>query len=184
MAEWRLWEGTDPPAFTTPGFFRAHPRIDPGEQVGHAERTEMAVAALVHLVRMGEPKLKARLLDLGCGDGSFLAAATAALPDLRMAGVDAGTQNIQHALSLGLEVVQDDFTLWPAPYIEADIVTLNEVLEHLVEPPVHLGHAATAQLSEHTVGTYLPMSDDGLLGGWHGLEATGFAHEASTRLGC
>ena len=45
-------------------------------------------------------------------------------------------------------------------------------LQHLVQPPVHLGHASAPQLSEHAVGAYLPMSDNGLLTGRHGREAT------------
>jgi Methyltransferase domain len=134
VSEWRLWEGDEPPVFTQPEFFRVHPHIHPGDQVGHAERTDMAVQAVVaHRNEVTHHSL----LDLGCGDGSFLSALSQR-PELAgwaLSGVDAGEANIQAATALGVQVMLDDFTQWAPGEIEVDgVISMNEVLEHLADP--------------------------------------------------
>jgi len=142
VTEWRLWEGEQPPEFTELNFFRTHPRIDPGEQVGHAERTAMAVQAVVDHREQATGRW---LIDLGCGDGSFLDQMLQRVVEMAgwwMMGYDAGEQNVAEARKLGLDVEREDFLDLVhergAAYDNA-VVTLNEVLEHLADPHLLLG---------------------------------------------
>lgn len=127
MTEWQLFEPGTVPHFTTPGFFEAHPWVDPAHQLGHAERTAM-VADLVRGFVAAHPV--SSLVDLGCGDGSLLGQIRD-LP-IPMWGYDAGAANRERATAAGLDVRPADLLTSPLEF--ADLIVATEVVEHLVDP--------------------------------------------------
>jgi hypothetical protein len=134
VTEWKLWEGDEPPFFTTTEFFAAHPWISPAHQIGHAERMQMVHAAFQNLYAL-DPSIKT-LTDLGCGDGSFLDLVSYA--PVRSWGYDAGVSNVEHARDKGLDVRRADIINDDLLY--GDVVTATEVVEHLVDPHTFLRH--------------------------------------------
>lgn len=77
------------------------------------------------------------VVDLGCGDGSLLAAIRPAMPDARLAGIDLSEPQIEaNRLRMpGIEWhagnLEDD--RFPAP-ARFDALTCSEVIEHLADP--------------------------------------------------
>jgi hypothetical protein len=133
VTEWKLWEGDAPPFFTTTEFFAAHPWIDPNHQIGHAERMQMVHAAFQNLM-VFDPTIKT-LTDLGCGDGSFLDL----IRDLVVGwGYDAGPANITIAEVKQLSVAVADIIKDARALTYGDVVTVTEVVEHLVDPHTFL----------------------------------------------
>lgn len=127
MAEWRLFPEGTVPEFTTPGFFTAHPWIDPVHQRGHAERIALAVAVITEVVANHPVR---DLVDLGCGDGSLLAAVKGlGVPSW---GYDLGVDNIRVARERGVDARHGDFTSGVVEY--GDLVVATEVVEHMVDP--------------------------------------------------
>lgn len=148
--EWCLFPSDTVPDFSTPEFFGAHQWVPPHGQVGHAERTAMVVAMVT------EHAGRARSLsDLGCGDGSLLAA-LAGLP-LKMWGYDAGRANVAVARGAGLDVAHRDFLT--ETVLLGDIVVMSEVLEHLADP-----HGFLAGLDADLLVVSSPSSETG---DWH-----------------
>ncbi|MEW5775030.1 MAG: methyltransferase domain-containing protein [Thermodesulfobacteriota bacterium] len=94
---------------------------------------------LDHLERFlsREAPAAGRLLDIGCGEGFFLAAFGRRFPGWRLSGLDMGGR--YRATVLGLPGVEDYFDGDPAlaagPY---DLVTLNHTLEHIPGPATYL----------------------------------------------
>lgn len=125
--EARLFEEGTIPAFTTREFFAGHPWIWPGHQLGHQQRTDM-VSGVVHRLYRDRPF--GSVSDLGCGDGSLLAA----LADLPVPawGYDAGVGNVAVAAETDLDVRLADFLTDPLDY--GELVIASEVIEHLVDP--------------------------------------------------
>jgi methionine biosynthesis protein MetW len=74
------------------------------------------------------------LLDLGCGDGSFLVSLLALVPGLDARGVDVSDAALDVARQRGLEVSRADLSD-PASELEGsyDVVTALEVIEHLAD---------------------------------------------------
>lgn len=72
------------------------------------------------------------LLDLGCGDGSFLACLRALVPDLRLEGADVSEQALDVCRGRGFDTTQIDLAQ-PGIQLsgEHDVVTLLEVIEHV-----------------------------------------------------
>lgn len=72
------------------------------------------------------------VLDLGCGDGSFLACLTEIVPGLRVRGADLSEAALETARRRGLDVVPIDLSdpSWSMPG-RHDVVTMLEVIEHL-----------------------------------------------------
>lgn len=135
MTEWRLFEEGAVPVFTTQEFFAAHPWISPAHQIGHAERMQMVLQAYRDL---SHARATEALTDLGCGDGSFLELlrASGEMPPVRAWGYDAGTGNVEVARQKGLDVRQANILTDELEY--GDIITVTEVIEHLLDPHTFL----------------------------------------------
>ena len=76
------------------------------------------------------------VVDLGCGDGSALAAATRLNPAHRFAGLDWSAAAVQRARGLGLTVLRAGVDRPGLPIADgaADVVIMSELVEHLVDP--------------------------------------------------
>ncbi len=73
------------------------------------------------------------VLDIGCGPGWFLK--TAAERGWKVQGVEPSQQAAEHARALGLNVFNTMFDDRTAPTVEhADVVHLNNMLEHVADP--------------------------------------------------
>jgi predicted TPR repeat methyltransferase len=126
--EWRLFGRLAPP-WTTPEFFTAHPWVDPADQRGHAQRTDMVADFVADVV----PAYDVRTLtDLGCGDGSLLQKIERRVK-VTAWGYDLGVQNIRVASTLRcVDARRQDFTAGGLEY--GDLLVATEVVEHLVDP--------------------------------------------------
>lgn len=79
------------------------------------------------------------LVDVGCGDGRFLAQINKALPDIRTKGVDYSDRAIHLAKSLNPTIdfeARDITKSLPTENDRYDVLTLIEVIEHI--PPADL----------------------------------------------
>ena len=75
-----------------------------------------------------------RLLEVGCATGSFLVAARE-MGFSQIQGLDVSKPAIQHARSLGLEAVAEDFTTTDRyPAGSYDVIIMWALLEHLADP--------------------------------------------------
>jgi SAM-dependent methyltransferase len=75
------------------------------------------------------------IVDLGCGDGSVLAAAAGHNPAHRFAGIDWSGDALRRAQALGLTVVRGSVSPGlPVADGAADVVIMSELIEHLVDP--------------------------------------------------
>jgi methionine biosynthesis protein MetW len=85
------------------------------------------------------------LLDLGCGDGSFLVSLLQRVPGLDVRGADVSETALAVARRRGLEVSQLDLAE-PASQIDGryDVVTALEVIEHLADAESAILKAAAA----------------------------------------
>jgi SAM-dependent methyltransferase len=126
MTEWKLHPESAPRCTTLP-FFENHPWSEPALQQGHAQRTAMA-AELIFRVHRERPF--ASVSDLGCAEGSLLAA-LAALPVKRW-GYEISRLNLEAARNRGLDVRRADIVNDSLEY--GELITATEVLEHLADP--------------------------------------------------
>lgn len=85
--------------------------------------------AAVVIQRLG---ISARILDFGCGDGAFLAAATRA--GLEAVGLERSSTVAETACYRGLTVIKGDVLTLTPPSTPFDGVTLWDVIEHLCYP--------------------------------------------------
>jgi SAM-dependent methyltransferase len=75
------------------------------------------------------------ILDVGCGDGSALAAAKEHNPDHRFAGIDWSADALRQAKARRLTVVRGSVDpRLPVADGAADVVIMSELIEHLVDP--------------------------------------------------
>jgi 2-polyprenyl-3-methyl-5-hydroxy-6-metoxy-1,4-benzoquinol methylase len=79
-----------------------------------------------------------RVLDVGCGNGEFLAAAAEA--GYVVAGIDISPAAAELCRTRGFNAVAGDFlhTAFPEPF---DVITMWDVVEHLTEPAAFLSRA-------------------------------------------
>ena len=73
-----------------------------------------------------------RLLDIGCGNGAFLAKAKAA--GWSVLGLDLDPKAVEAATGLGLDVKAGTMTLFDGESSCFDAITLSHVVEHVHEP--------------------------------------------------
>lgn len=77
------------------------------------------------------------LLDVGCGDGSFLAASG----DHRSIGLDSSPTALRAARARGLAVIQSDLLRSPFPERSFSLITMFHFLEHVSPPQTYLAAA-------------------------------------------
>jgi SAM-dependent methyltransferase len=83
--------------------------------------------------RVLETRGHARILDIGCGDGKFLASVTD-LPGLEALGIDLSAPSVERAREKGInarcatleDLAKDDMRF--------DVITMTHVLEHVADP--------------------------------------------------
>jgi len=83
-----------------------------------------------------QPKEGGRVLDVGCGNGGFLAVAEEA--GWQAEGVDFDIEAVNAARSLGLNVRHGGIELFADERQRYDVITLSHVIEHVHEPAVLL----------------------------------------------
>lgn len=79
-----------------------------------------------------------RILDVGCGNGEFMAAAAQA--GYRVTGTDISVPAVELCRSRGLDAVAGDFLTLPFDG-EFDAVTMWDVIEHLPDPAAFVARA-------------------------------------------
>jgi 2-polyprenyl-3-methyl-5-hydroxy-6-metoxy-1,4-benzoquinol methylase len=89
-----------------------------------------------HLFADRFPK-RGRLLDVGCGNGAFLARAREM--GWTVTGLEPDGKAVAACQSQGLEVVQGDVTLAPPAWKDAfDVITMSHAIEHVADPAADL----------------------------------------------
>jgi methionine biosynthesis protein MetW len=85
------------------------------------------------------------VLDLGCGDGSFLECLQREVPGIRVRGADVSETALAEARARGIDAIRLDLTQpdaeVPAGY---DVITALEVIEHVPDAEAVVRKAATA----------------------------------------
>lgn len=78
---------------------------------------------------------KARILDVGCGDGRYLKILGEVGPDnWQLEGVDFGETAVKRARERGLNVIQGEYETLDLGESKYDLIILNQVIEHFIEP--------------------------------------------------
>lgn len=109
------------------------------------ERAERQAAMLAAIVRSAGRPLRG--VDLGCGDGTATALASArcekAGPGLRLAGLDWSAEALGRARQRGVPVARASAEAPGLPMAagSVDIVVMSEIVEHLVDPDAALAEA-------------------------------------------
>lgn len=88
---------------------------------------------------------RGRVLDVGCSTGGFLHSLNRLFPgDYDVVGMDVAGPALDHAESMGVQVIREPFLNAPAGLDSFDAVTFWAVLEHLDQPRAFLTQAASA----------------------------------------
>lgn len=90
--------------------------------------------ALLHLLRDEQPGRPVRLLDCGCGDGSFTAELVQTISGAIAFGIEGQANLTLQSRGKDIQVVQADLNI-NLPYVNDtfDIVHSNQVIEHLIQ---------------------------------------------------
>lgn len=130
------------------GLVFVHPIPDPGDLVGHYDENYYKVWITEQQdkrARMWRNRLhriekripKGHLLDVGCGDGSFLALAQES--GWTISGIEYSTHASEFVSArLGIQIHCGELTKADYPEKTFDVVTLWHVLEHVTDPMAYL----------------------------------------------
>jgi len=132
-------------------FFPATEQEVPENQWGYGKRLRF-VRNTFGQAFPGRPPSSLRVLDVGCGNGSFLALPLAH-GGFRITGVDPHAPSIEHAVHLAHHIPNAQFVCGRVETIAAgtfDAVILSEVLEHVTHPRALLS-ASTRCLHENGI---------------------------------
>jgi len=84
------------------------------------------------LLEMLEPNTNAKLLDVGCGDGSNTLKFAAKIGTKRVYGIDVVDEFIKRAEDKGVTAYKADLNRkWPVDRSQFDVVTSNQSIEHV-----------------------------------------------------
>jgi SAM-dependent methyltransferase len=151
-------------------------RLYPARAAFHAGQLGGRIAAETARLRceaysslLGE---RTRLLEIGPGEGAFLAAIQEKLPRSLVRGVDLSPAEVEACRSKGLDVIQGTIENLPATYGGNTHAALFHVLEHSLNPLQLLRKAAQCI---HP-GGYLLVEVPNVLGEWQGLGMLHVAH--------
>jgi len=110
--------------------FYENPEVPASSGPDRAQR----MAGLLSAALRGVPA-PARVLDVGCGDGTAASLAARRNPGHRMIGLDWSAGALRRARQLGLTVVRAgiDAPGLPVASACADVVIMSELIEHLVD---------------------------------------------------
>src|SRR5258706_6276211 len=75
----------------------------------------------------------ARILDIGCGDGTFLAF-VADLPGIEVLGIDLSAANVERARARGVNARHASLEDLGKKGTRFDVVSMSHVLEHVADP--------------------------------------------------
>lgn len=75
-----------------------------------------------------------KILDVGCGDGRYLFIMQKALPDSELTGVDFSSEAVEDCRKRGLTAVCGDYLSSDFDENCFDLINLNQVIEHIMEP--------------------------------------------------
>ncbi len=123
----------------------------PADYTAHAESQSVLMRMIFEGYDRNEAKRMLRfapeggaLLDVGCGDGAFLRAFQAQTDRFAISGLEFSAAGASKAKSRGFSVATgslEEAPLEPAAY---DVIRLNHVLEHFIEPRRALRNAFSA----------------------------------------
>ena len=103
---------------------------------------------MLHWIKQQSPNNKTHLLDIGSGQGDFIASLTSLLPSTKLAGVEMSATGISQSRVKAPQAsfFQRDLSLSPKPDDDlwewATLAVCSEVLEHVDEPAKVLANAA------------------------------------------
>ena len=83
------------------------------------------------------PDMFTTILELGCGNGSTLAALKSKNPSLKTVGIDINNENLNHLHKMGIDDVligNIETIEMPYPPESFDVILCLDVLEHLADP--------------------------------------------------
>lgn len=108
-----------------------------GSQSPPLRQRQHVATDLIFAAMAADPAAQTAILDVGCGDGSFLAHLASSAPDrdIRWIGVDYSEHQLARAAELPYEFHRCDLgDGLPFPDTSIDLVHAGEVLEHLYDP--------------------------------------------------
>ncbi len=115
---------------------------------------------------------RARLLEIGPGEGAFLAAVHALRPRSQVRGVDRSPAEVAACRGKGLDVLEGTIEDLPSTYGGNTHAAIFHVLEHSLDPLGLLRQAARCL----NPGGYLLVEVPNVLGSWQGLGMLHVAH--------
>jgi ubiquinone/menaquinone biosynthesis C-methylase UbiE len=83
--------------------------------------------------RLLEAHGRARILDVGCGDGTFLASMVD-LPGVELLGIDLNEPSVERACAKGINARRASLEDLAKEEARFDVVTMTHVLEHVADP--------------------------------------------------